>query len=63
MQAGLAFEGEREHCSLLYYMNDKNDIYRQDYNDPSDEDEVINTLRGKKLFKNLHHHQTICVSQ
>lgn len=34
MQAGLIFEGEREHCSLLYYMNDKNGIYRQDYNDP-----------------------------
>lgn len=37
MQAGLIFEGEREHCSLLYYMNDKNGIYRPDYNDPSDE--------------------------
>lgn len=30
MQAELVFEGEREHCSLLYYVNDKNDIYRPD---------------------------------
>lgn len=37
MQAGLIFEGEREHCGLLYYTNDKNGIYRPDYNDPRDE--------------------------
>lgn len=50
MQAGLFFGGEREHCSLLYYMNDKNDIYRADYNDPSDKHWEIYTLRGKKTF-------------
>lgn len=47
MQAGLVFEGERVHHSLLYYMNDKNDIYRSDYIDPSDEHWEIYTLREK----------------
>lgn len=53
MQAGLVFEGEREHCGLLYYTNDKKGIYRSDYNDPRDEHWEIYTLRGKKLFKEL----------
>ncbi|EMP33543.1 hypothetical protein UY3_09254 [Chelonia mydas] len=35
MRPELRFESESEHCSLLYYRNDKNDIYRPDYHDPS----------------------------
>lgn len=50
MQAGLVFEGEGEHCGLWYYTNDKNGIYRPDYNDPRDEHWEIYTLRGKKTF-------------
>lgn len=50
MQAGLTFEGEKEHCSLLYYTNYKNDIYRPDSSDPSDELWEIYTLREKKTF-------------
>lgn len=51
MQAGLSFEGEREHWSLLYYVSDKNGIYRSDYNDPRDEHWEFYTLRGKNFLR------------